>query len=120
MSQPPTKRFRRQGIAAAAGAVLFGLGLREAVRLRDADLESARGRARQLGATRVLAGIVILVRPQLLTAALDLSAAGEAGRWLSRMLAVTRNRGRNRDRCCLTPGRRSVALANDGIGNRRS
>jgi hypothetical protein len=88
MSQPPTKRFRRQGIAAAAGAVLFGLGLREAVRLRDADLESARGRARQLGATRVLAGIVILVRPQLLTAALGLSAAGQAGRWLSRMLAV--------------------------------
>ena len=88
MSDPPTKRFRRQGIAAAAGAVLFGLGLREAVRLRDADLESARGRARQLGATRDLAGIVLLVRPQLLTAALGLSAAGRAGRWLSRMLAV--------------------------------
>jgi hypothetical protein len=78
----PLKRFRRQGIAAAAGAVLFGLGLREAVRLRDADLESARGKARQLGATRVLAGIVIVARPQLLTAALGLSAAGQAGRSL--------------------------------------
>jgi hypothetical protein len=31
---------------------------------------------------------MLLIRPQLLTAALGLSAAGEAGWWLSRMLAV--------------------------------
>lgn len=75
-------------VAAAAGAVLFGLGLREAVRLRGADLELARSRARQLGAARIVAGLVLLARPQLLMAALGLSAAGEAGWWLSRMLAV--------------------------------
>jgi hypothetical protein len=79
---------RRMAIAAAAGAALFSLGLREAVRLRDADLELARSRARQLGATRIVAGVVLLVRPQLLTAALGLSAAGKAGSWLARMLAV--------------------------------
>jgi hypothetical protein len=81
-------KFRRQVVAAAAGAVLFSLGVREAVRLRDADLELARSRARQLGATRIVAGLVLLIRPQLLTAALGLSAAGEAGWWLSRLLAV--------------------------------
>jgi hypothetical protein len=80
--------FRRRAVAAAAGALLCSLGLREAVRLADADLELARSRARQLGATRVLAGVVLLVRPQLLTAALGLSAAGKAGWWLSRMIAV--------------------------------
>jgi len=69
-------------------AALFSLGVREALRLRDADLESARSRARQLGATRIVAGLVLVLRPQLLTAALGLSAAGEAGWWLSRMLAV--------------------------------
>jgi hypothetical protein len=79
---------RRVAVAAAAGAVMFGLGLREAMRLRDADLELARSRARQLGATRIVAGIVLVVRPQLLAAALGLSSAGEAGWWLSRMLAV--------------------------------
>jgi hypothetical protein len=79
---------RRRAVAAAAGAVLFILGLREAVRLRDADLELARSRARQLGATRILAGVVLLVRPQLLTTALGLSGTGKAGWWLSRMLAV--------------------------------
>jgi hypothetical protein len=81
-------KFRRQAVAAAAGAVLFSLGVREAVRLRDADLELARSSARQLGAARVVAGLVLLVRPQLLTTALGLSDAGEAGWWLSRMLAV--------------------------------
>ncbi len=88
MSVQPTNRLRRRMVAAAAGAVLFSLGLREAVRLGDADLELARSRARQLGATRIVAGIVLVVRPQLLTAALGLSAAGEAGWSLSRMLAV--------------------------------
>jgi hypothetical protein len=48
----------------------------------------ARGRARQLGATRIVAGVVLLARPQLLTAALGLSTAGKAGWWLARMLAV--------------------------------
>jgi hypothetical protein len=80
--------MKRRAVAAAAGAVLCSLGLREAVRLGDADLGVARSRARQLGATRIVAGIVLLVRPQLLTAALGLSSAGEAGWWLSRMLAV--------------------------------
>ena len=80
--------FRGQAVAVAAGAVLFSLGVREAVRLRDADLVLARSRARQLGATRIVAGLVLLTRPQFLTAALGLSAAGEAGWWLSRMLAV--------------------------------
>ena len=80
--------LRRKALAAAAGAVLFSLGLREAVRLRDADLELARGRARQLGATRIVAGVVLLARPQLLTAALGRSAAGKPGSWLARMLAV--------------------------------
>jgi hypothetical protein len=75
-------------VAAAAGAVLFSLGVREAVRLRDADFELARSRARQLGATRIVAGLVLLIRPQLLTATLGLSDAGEAGWWLSRLLAV--------------------------------
>jgi hypothetical protein len=88
MSVQPTDGFRRRAVAAAAGAVLFSLGLREAVRLRDADLELARSRARQLGATRIVAGIVLVVRLQLLTAALGLSAAGEGAWWLSRMLAV--------------------------------
>jgi hypothetical protein len=87
MSANSTK-FRRVAVAAAAGAVLFSLGLREAVQLRDADLELARSRARQLGATRIVAGIVLLLRPRLLTAALGLSTAGEAGWLLSRMLAV--------------------------------
>jgi hypothetical protein len=87
-SVQPTKGSRRRAVAAAGGAVLFSLGLREAVRLRDADLESARSRARQLGATRIVAGIALLLRPQLLAAALGLSAAGGAGWWLSRMLAV--------------------------------
>jgi hypothetical protein len=81
-------KFRRRAVAAAAGAGLCSLGIREAVRLGEADLESARGRARQLGATRILAGVALLVRPQLLTAALGLSGAGKAGWWLSRMLAV--------------------------------
>jgi hypothetical protein len=81
-------RFRRQAVAAAAGAVLFSLGVREAVRLREADLDLARSRARQLGATRILAGLVLLIRPQLLIAALGLSAAGEGGWWVARMLAV--------------------------------
>jgi hypothetical protein len=80
--------FRRRAVAAAAGAVLCSLGLREAVRLGDADLELARNRARQLGATRILAGLVMLVRPQLLTAALGLSGGGKAGWWLSRLIAV--------------------------------
>jgi hypothetical protein len=87
MSSHSTKS-RRVAVAAVAGAVLFSLGLREAVRLRDADLELARSRARQLGATRIVAGIAILIRPRLLTAALGLSAAADAGWWLSRMLAV--------------------------------
>jgi hypothetical protein len=39
---------------------LFGLGVREAVRLSDADVELARSRVRQLGATRIAAGIVLL------------------------------------------------------------
>ncbi|HET9301386.1 MAG TPA: hypothetical protein VFO20_01290 [Propionibacteriaceae bacterium] len=85
--KPPTK-FRRQGIAAAAGAALFSLGVREAVRLGNADLELARSRSRQLGATRIVAGLVLLIRPQLLTGALGLSDAGETGWWLSRLLAV--------------------------------
>jgi len=80
--------FRRRAVAAAAGAVLCSLGLREAARLGDADLELARNRARQLGATRILAGLVMLVRPQLLTAALGLSGGGQAGWWLSRLIAV--------------------------------
>jgi len=80
--------FRRRAVAAAAGAVLCSLGLREAVRLGDADLELARNRARQLGATRILSGLVMLVRPQLLTAALGLSGGGKAGWWLSRMITV--------------------------------
>src|SRR5512133_796722 len=87
-SEPPTTGLRRWAVAAAAGAVLFSLGLREALRLRDADLELSRSRARQLGTMRIVAGLVLLVRPQLLAAALGLSAAGEAGWWLSRMLAV--------------------------------
>jgi hypothetical protein len=88
MSVEPTNGFRRRAVAAAAGAVLFGLGVREAVRLREADLKLARSRARELGATRIVAGLALLIRPQLLTAALGLSAAGEAGWWLSRMLAI--------------------------------
>jgi hypothetical protein len=74
--------FRRRAVTAAAGAMLCSLGLREAVRLRDADLDLARTRARQLGPTRMLAGVVLLVRPQLLTAALGLSGGGKAGWWL--------------------------------------
>jgi hypothetical protein len=70
LPEQPANGFRRWIVAGVAGAALFGLGLREAVRLRDADLELARSRARQLGATR------------------GLSAAGRAGGWLSRMLAV--------------------------------
>ena len=88
MPVQPVKNSRRWAVAATAGAALFGLGVREAVRLSDADIELARSRARQLGATRIAAGIVLLGRPQLLTAALGLSAAGRAGWWLARMLAV--------------------------------
>jgi hypothetical protein len=88
LPEQPATNFRRWVVAGAAGAALFSLGLREAVRLRDADLELARSRARQLGATRIAAGTVLLLRPQLLTAALGLSGAGRAGGWLSRMLAV--------------------------------
>jgi hypothetical protein len=36
----------------------------------------------------MLAGVVLLVRPQLLTAALGLSGGGKAGWWLSRMITV--------------------------------
>jgi hypothetical protein len=80
--------FRRRLVAATAGAAFFGLGLREAVRLRDADLELARSRAGQLGTARIAADILLLLRPQFLVAALGLSAAGRGGWWLSRMLAV--------------------------------
>ena len=80
--------FARRTVAITAGGALFALGLREAVRLRDADAELARSRARQLGGTRIVAGAVLLIRPQVLTSALRLSAAGGAGWWLCRMLAV--------------------------------
>jgi hypothetical protein len=88
LPEQPANNLRRRVVAGAAGATLFSLGLREAIRLRDADPELARSRARQLGGTRIAAGIVLLLRPQLLTAALGLSAAGKAGGWLSHMLAV--------------------------------
>jgi hypothetical protein len=69
-SQPPGERC----CAAWASAKPYGSV--------TADLDLARTRARQLGPTRMLAGVVLLVRPQLLTAALGLSGGGKAGWWL--------------------------------------
>jgi hypothetical protein len=69
-SQPPRERC----CAAWASAKPYGSV--------TADLDLARTRARQLGPTRMLAGVVLLVRPQLLTAALGLSCGGKAGWWL--------------------------------------
>jgi hypothetical protein len=54
--------------------------------LRDADVELTRSRARQLGATRIMADMVMLIRPQVLTSALRLSAAGSAGWWVTAYL----------------------------------
>jgi hypothetical protein len=67
---------------------LLALGIREALILRDADDGTARARARQLGSTRIAAGVALLLRPQLLTGALGLEKGGAAAGWLPRVLAV--------------------------------
>ena len=72
-----------------AGAVLFGLGAREARRLARSDIAAARRSARQLGLTRAAFGLAMLLRPTLLVTALGIrDAAGPSARWLPRLLAV--------------------------------
>jgi hypothetical protein len=79
---------RRWAIAAISGGALLALGIREAFILQDADDGTARARARQLGSTRIAAGVALLLRPQLLTGALGIEQGGAAARWLPRLLAV--------------------------------
>ncbi len=79
---------RRWTVAVLAGGGLLALGIREGLLLRDADLATARRRAGQLGPTRIAAGVVILLRPQLLAGALGLNKGGAAEGWLPRLLAV--------------------------------
>jgi hypothetical protein len=82
-----TDSHRRWVVATLAGGTLFALGIREGFILRDADVGRARNRARQLGPTRIAAGVALLLRPQLLAGALGLST-GQAAHWLPRLLAV--------------------------------
>lgn len=78
-----------QFAAHLAGAVLFGLGAREARRLARSDIAAARGSARQVGLTRIAFGLAMLLRPTLLVTALGIGdAAGPSARWLPRLLAV--------------------------------
>jgi hypothetical protein len=79
---------RRSLVAAAGGGSLLALGIREAVILSAADSETARARARQLGPTRIAAGVTLLARPRLLTGALGLDGGNESARWLPRLIAV--------------------------------
>lgn len=79
---------RRWLAATGAGGTLLALGVREAVRLRDADLDTARSRARQLGAMRIGAGLLLVLRPQLLAGSLGLAGGGPASSWLPRLVAV--------------------------------
>ena len=79
---------RRWGVAAAAGGSLFVLGVREAALLRDADLDTACRRPRQLGAARISAGLVLLGRPSLLGGALGRDEGGRGSEWLPRLVAV--------------------------------
>jgi len=78
---------RRRGTAVVVGGGLLILGIREGFLLSDADDDTARARARQLGLTRIGAGLAILIRPQLLIGALGLGNS-DAARWLPRLLAV--------------------------------
>lgn len=78
---------RRRGTAVVVGGGLLILGVREGLLLSHADDDTARARARQLGLTRVGAGLAILTRPQLLAGALGLGNS-DAARWLPRLLAV--------------------------------
>lgn len=66
------------GGCAVGGATLLALGIREALIMRDADDATARARARQLGPTRIAAGVALLLRPQLLTGALGIEKGGAA------------------------------------------
>jgi hypothetical protein len=79
---------RRCLVATGSGGTLLALGLREAVRLRDADLDTARNRARQLGAMRMGAGLLLVLRPQVLAAFLGLAGGEPASSWLPRLVAV--------------------------------
>ena len=79
---------KRWAVAAAAGGSLLVMGLREAARLRDADIETARSRARQLGAARIGAGLVLLARPRFLAGALGWDDGGRGSAWLPRLVAV--------------------------------
>jgi hypothetical protein len=75
-------------VALAGGGTLCVLGVREAVLLRDADLETARNRARQLGAARIGAGLALMARPRLLPGALRWDDGQLGASWLPRLVAV--------------------------------
>jgi hypothetical protein len=78
-----------QFTALAAGAVLFGLGAREARRLARGDIAAARRSARQIGLTRIAFGLAMLLRPTLLITALGIRDVGRPpARWLPRLLAA--------------------------------
>jgi len=82
------RKDRHMFVAAVGGGSLLALGIREATILSAADLETAQARARQLGLTRIAAGVALLARPQLLTGALGLDSENESARWLPRLMAV--------------------------------
>lgn len=78
----------RSRVAIVSGGALLVLGVREAIRLRDADMPTARGRARQLGIVRIAAGLLLMLEPRLLSGALGISGRDAASTWLPRLVAV--------------------------------
>lgn len=79
---------RRWAVAIAGGGTMFVLGVREAMVLRDADVATTRGRARALGITRIGAGLLLTVKPRLLTGALGWDDESSGATWLPRLVAV--------------------------------
>jgi hypothetical protein len=71
------------------GAALFGVGAIEALRLGRGDVGDARRSARSTGGARVVAGSVLLARPQAMPWLLGSPAEiRSALPWLGRMLAI--------------------------------
>ena len=56
----------------AAGAVMFGLGVKEALRVGRGSIDDARTSARHVGTARIAAGALMLARPLVLPKMLGL------------------------------------------------
>ena len=78
----------RSGAGYAAGAVMFGLGVKEALRVGRGSIDDARTSARHVGTARIAAGALMLARPLVLPKMLGLDDAGPALRWLPRLLGI--------------------------------